>query len=691
MPPSSSDPPSFSSCGPLAEAYRVKVNDGLVQAAAKARILLLRAPGEDFSRYEYLGTKSTRFGNRVMDEKTSKHYEMALRQFWAYAAMMGDYDSMLLLLKKPPAHCPAMDVLTVESFLRFKRLDKGEPMLDIYDEQILDVFKIPMTAEGSWISPGNKSTYRAAIYDLHVANSHTVEYEEACPDCNNVADDDRHKGCDHHLGFPRLYRRGNPTHNIIFTNTVKEMQNLAAAAGYTAKGSSQLLPCDFRLLRSHLLSTHNPVDLQMWVIAIVATKLGLRHDEFHQIASMHFLPEYFEIPASDERIDALALKVYGKSDSNWVRLKLHADHVYPDLCPVRPLLVYMQLLGLKGGFLFPSEHEIKNPPHDGIYKTMICYKTFLSQFKSLCLNVLPERPDMKIGAHVFRKSFYLLGIFGEGNAYDLQASARHKSGECSIVYRKAAQVLYQQHTNNPHPSNNTSKWKSILIDGSDGNTSILLALSGCKILPFDQLADYFVRVQLQVPPSNPLAKDSRFLMTKAVSYTGAESPREELRKLKEMLHPDQATNLQLIVDKFISERVKAILQNNSLAAATAGLMLPAPSVAELLPPQAKRARIDSAKEANDLPGRELLKNMSSSAEKVCKMKELLANSAKRPWTAAAKSFVSKHLNPIMNCLAKHFDGDEMGFVTAYPSFNHTTFSRQCCCGQGAMCAPALSK
>ena len=383
---------SFSSCGPLAVKYKERINAGLVRAAEKSHVALRVLPGidgVDLSTYEYLGSKSTRFANRPVDEITSKNYEGVLRQFWKYAAITGDYDSMLLLLKKPPAHCPAMNVLTVESFLRFKRLDKGEPMLDINDEPILDVLGNPMTAEGSWNNPENRGTYRAAINDVHVANSHTAEYEESCPECNAVAQVVRHQGCEHHLGSPRLYRHGNPTQNIVFTNTVKEMQNLASAAGYKAKGSSQLLPSDFRLLRSHLLSTRNPVDLQMWVIAIVATKLGLRHDEFHKMTSMEFLPEYFEIPASDERIDALAVKVFGKSDSNWVPLKLHADHVYPDLCPVRPLLVYMHLLGMKGGFIFPSAEEIKNPPYDGIYKTKVCYTTFLSQFKSLCLNILP--------------------------------------------------------------------------------------------------------------------------------------------------------------------------------------------------------------------------------------------------------------------------------------------------------------
>ena len=155
------------------------------------------------------------------------------------------------------------------------------------------------------------------------------------------------------------------------------MDKLAAKAGYKEKGSSQLLPSDLRLLRSRLLSTCSMVDLQMWVVIIVATKLGLRHDEYHELHSDHFLPGFFEIPDSDDRIDALAVKVFGKSDASWISLKLHADHIYPELCPVRALLVYMHLSGMKGGYLFPTIAEIKDPPEDGIYKTKVCYKKFL--------------------------------------------------------------------------------------------------------------------------------------------------------------------------------------------------------------------------------------------------------------------------------------------------------------------------
>jgi hypothetical protein len=71
--------------------------------------------------------------------------------------------------------------------------------------------------------------------------------------------------------------------------------------------------------------------------------------------------------------------------------------VYPEFCPVGPLLVYAHLIGIKGGYLFPSAAELKNPPADGIYKTTIDYGVFMDHLQHLCELVLPARDDMKIG------------------------------------------------------------------------------------------------------------------------------------------------------------------------------------------------------------------------------------------------------------------------------------------------------
>jgi hypothetical protein len=689
---------SFFTTKPLALVYQRKVQHGIMEAAETWKVKL--SSGVILDDHEYLGKESTRFLNRPINESTKQNYEIMLRKFWRFAAITGDYDSMLLLLKIPPKHSPAISAQVIEHFVRFKREKEGSVLRNDAGDAVRDVFGNPITSDGRWKAPKNVDIFRAAIHDLHVANDHTVEYAEPCEECRSLPENRRHEGCEHHKGLPALTRCGDPTRNQVFLNEVINQEKKGKDEGYKEKGCMQLLPSDFRLLRARLLSTRNIADLQMWVIIILAGKLALRHDEFHRLKAEHFLPELFEISETDDRVNALGIKVKGKSDKNWVKLKLHADHVYPELCPVRALLIYMHLAGIKGGSLFPSLEELKNPPGDGIFATEICYKTFLEELKSLCKNVLPDREDFKVGAHIFRKAFYVLGVFGEANEYDLKQSARHKSVENSLIYRKAAQTCYQVHCNHPNPANNMSKWKSIFVGDCGGNIALMAAMGGCKNVTFGELGDFFIRQSLKIRLDNSLVRDSHFLLDKALKYVGADAPSEQFRKFKAALHPDQGTALQQIVDAMILERLKALLERGDIARATSGL-LPStmhyasqtqegststeqPEAQVLQEPLSKRPRVD----ANDLRGRHNLRTATTATEKIVIMKQLWAEKDNTPLTQGAKTFVSRSLKPVIMCLENHFGGDIDQFVATYNSFSHTTFQSVCCNGDGGICKPS---
>jgi hypothetical protein len=79
------------------------------------------------------------------------------------------------------------------------------------------------------------------------------------------------------------------------------------------------------------------------------------------------------------------------------------------------LAVYSYLIGIKGGYLvFPSETELHNPPSNGHFKTTIVYTTLMAHFKRLCDDVLQPRDNgIKVGCHSFRKTGYLVAVFGK--------------------------------------------------------------------------------------------------------------------------------------------------------------------------------------------------------------------------------------------------------------------------------------
>ena len=504
----------FSSAVRLHPSYKAKVEDGIKAQASKWGISL--PAGVDLSDHVCFkkGKLTTRLRNRPIALNTSLLYEGQFRQFWRYCAMRGQYQPMLMLLSPAPAHVPSMELSVVEEFPRFKRLPPGAPLMSTDGStQLKDAFGTPMTCDGGWIAPKNAEHFQAAIADIHEANERGGQYTGHCDNCRALPLEERYKGCQHHLGEPRLFAKGNPVEHQEFKNTMELMKQRAIEAGYQENGSSQLLPSDLRILYNNLVSSGTLVALQTWVIIIAAVKQGWRHDDWYDIPLEKFLPEHFQI--REDLLSAIALEVFGKADKLWIKQKMHADNEYPELCPCRPLLIYMHLIGIKGGYLFPSERELMNPPADGVYKTTIDYQKFLESFKELCYRILPPRANFKIGVQTCRKAFYVMAVFGGGEEGEIRQSARHKNENNSKKYRRDAMTCAQTHAEHPNPSNNVSKWKAIHIDGEGGNAALMTAYSGFEAIEPSLVGTYYVRTVLGISESNPLEKNISFLITAA--------------------------------------------------------------------------------------------------------------------------------------------------------------------------------
>jgi hypothetical protein len=120
----------------------------------------------------------------------------------------------------------------------------------------------------------------------------------------------------------------------------------------------------------------------------------------------------FSIPDATKIVESLVLQVCGKVDRKYIMLRLYADHEYPELCPVWPLLIYLYAIKWKGGYIFPQPKELHNPPSDGVYyTTKICHTTLNKQVQELCKKVLQPRSNMKVGCQTWRKTGYCLAIF----------------------------------------------------------------------------------------------------------------------------------------------------------------------------------------------------------------------------------------------------------------------------------------
>jgi hypothetical protein len=682
------------------KVYLDKVREELPKVAQKFNVLLTE--GQDCGVYQFRGNQSTRCGNRPIELQTKYNNECMYRQAWRFCALKGDYESMLILAcAEPTRNVPAMRLETVEEFLRFKRKPKNLSLFKTGSrEHVKDTFGSPITTDGGWKAPKNEWIYSAAISDLHKANNFCGEYTDICTDCQAKPASQLHTGCIHHSGLPRLTRKGNPCDDECYKNAKKEMQKLGK--NYVEVGSMQLLPVDLRMLRTHLLSTPCVTNLQVWVIIIMATLLFLRHDEFHIIAAAAFQSAMFSIPDATKIVESLVLTVCGKADKKWVYLRLYADHEYPELCPVRPLLVYLYTIKWRGGYIFPSPQELHNPPSDGVYTTTICHATLNRQIQELCRKVLQPRSNMKVGCQTWRKTGYCLAIFGDADRDDLKMSARHsKKSKDAPTYSKDAAGSYQMQKQNPNPLNSVREWTNIVVQNT-GNAEIMAILSGSRFTEFRDLPEFFIRECLGIGAQHPRAQDAHFLLECAANYVTNDEPEKQFQQEVKDMHPNKKRKLETIVGRLVIQRTRAVVCRShgpgpvSLAMTTMAM-----------PPASKRLAADgdggdddgqaslgptrpiSTSTKNDFPERHGLKqNGLNALEKIKTMLSIYKKHELRPriLTEGAKSFFKKFLHPAINCLNNHFDGDVEAFARRYPNFKHTLFPKQCCKGRGPTCS-----
>ena len=141
--------------------------DGIKTSAKKWELDMSTLQEEPRFRFE--GPNGTRHGNRNIAETTRENYETILRQLWRFCLIVGDCESILMLMSPPPANVVPMKVTTISAFLTFKRSKTGDILMDISGRnQVNDVMGNTMRCDGKWIAPKNTQTFNAAVSVLHL-------------------------------------------------------------------------------------------------------------------------------------------------------------------------------------------------------------------------------------------------------------------------------------------------------------------------------------------------------------------------------------------------------------------------------------------------------------------------------------------------------------------------------------------
>ncbi|KAH9148838.1 hypothetical protein AeRB84_007935, partial [Aphanomyces euteiches] len=267
-------------------------------------------------------------GSALLETNSIAAYKKHLRGLYFFCSLVGDYDSLLILLECPPEpFCPSMSPSSIVDFIRFKRQEKGAPFFrQGSNQQCMDVFGNPVVCMGV----------------LHSArNNHLGNFEDSCNNCKRLWSQQSFHGCVVHAGRPQL-------------NAMKTSRK--QSAGYRAKGDMALTPMEVQDIRQYLLTTNQLSDLRLFVMIIMSIKLFLCSDKILQIKVENLVPDVCVI-RNDHVVESLAFEIQGKSDDVPVTLTLWADNDLPHLCCVRLLLAYIGLSGISNGYLFPGKSE----------------------------------------------------------------------------------------------------------------------------------------------------------------------------------------------------------------------------------------------------------------------------------------------------------------------------------------------
>ena len=296
--------------------------------------------------------------------------------------------------------------------------------------------------------------------------------------------------------------------------------------------------------------------LQIYALLLVSISMFLRKFEFSSLEESNFQIDAFSM-VGEYIVDALHLKVLGKSVRDKDRgtssqlffskfclqfsthqplpnqtyqfapglaerynsfryLNLWSNEQAPDLDPIRHLFCYLYIIGWKGGSLFPSHEEIKNPPRDGVYKTKLSESELYSVLNDIYHHVLQR--EEKLGTHAGRKTSYLFAFLaGITNVSEMMAAAFHKCPKVALKYILDAMSVKEKIRSQGDANQHVGQWHNCHSIGGENNRTVVLP--GAKWQkPLPDLVRGFVEVVLRLSPLDKRTKQPSYLIHQALQW-----------------------------------------------------------------------------------------------------------------------------------------------------------------------------
>jgi hypothetical protein len=411
-------------------------------------------------------------GSRCLQQSSTNAYMKHIDGIRFFCYLIGDFDSMLILLKEaPPGRLPSVSVRTVKLFIKWKVMPQGSTLVDD-GVAILDLEGNEVSCAGSWTAPDNIRQFSSAVSLCHTSRGNGGDYSEACKDCLSGKEQAENVqaffGCEIHHPNRKLFRHGDPMTDTKLIDYMKQI--FSEKSAYVERGDSPLTPNELLQVRDRLCSSNSLWDFQLYTMIILGVKLFLRSDELCSLTIEQFSEELAIVKGDYEFLEGIAVVIHGKSDKSPVTLQVWADHECPFFCPIRHLLFWIKISKIKSGYLFPSYErlngamakndwngdntlvpavessdieELKEPMDIDEEDVVISYNTFQARLVGVLRSLFnaKERPG-PWGTHTLRKTAYLMAIWGKGELADIKNAARHSTLKNAEKYYQDARALY---------------------------------------------------------------------------------------------------------------------------------------------------------------------------------------------------------------------------------------------------------
>lgn len=416
------------------------------------------------------------WSNDTARESSIERYRTIWDAFTDFCIATKDYKSAICthpssLIRNP---C-APRVSTVINFVNYRVYNSETTLVDCVTKKPVKFVGIrgDIKCRGDWTSI---STLKLLGSSLSKLSEHFKKlegpYDDTCDECvslHNLKSKTSRKTCEMHGNVRVLHPRGNLTTSTKYKTAKKRLEGYIDQE-YVTRSTVAYLPSEVRQLRTYLLAQNKLEDLMIWTILILSIKLFLRIEE-----ALSLSIESFETDLATKnkfRVKTLLLKVKGKRDNKYVHLQVYDDEECPELSPVRALMIWLALSGIKGGFIFPAEELLRNGSV-GLCEKHMTYHSYAKKLKFLTINILGRKvskdSEIIVGTHAARRTGLLFAtwwFFGKSqieNAVlsdaifvaslsndarnkvcfgDIRTDMRHVGGTSTMNYMDDSPALY---------------------------------------------------------------------------------------------------------------------------------------------------------------------------------------------------------------------------------------------------------